>query len=55
MNIVKVVIAGILFLGSWALFGYAPQVQGWEGVLFFAGIVSMSLSFALPIHAFSRS
>ena len=56
VNIIKVVIAGIFFLGSWALFGYAVYApDGWQAVTFFAGIISMALAFALPLNVFSRS
>ncbi|HEY0247037.1 MAG TPA: hypothetical protein VGC45_02150 [Gryllotalpicola sp.] len=55
MNVIKLVIAGIFFFGGFALFALAPTLTSWEAPIFFGGIVSIALSFALPMHAFSRS
>ncbi|WP_298228174.1 hypothetical protein [Gryllotalpicola sp.] len=55
MVIIKLIVAGVFFLGGWALFGVAHYVPGSEAVTYFAGIVAEALAFALPIHLFSRS
>jgi len=55
MNVIKLVIAGILFLGGFALMGYAPEVSAWQAPMFFAGIVSVAASFGIPIHLFSKT
>lgn len=36
------------------LFGVAFQVHSGQAFVFFGGIILMALSFALPIHVFSR-
>ncbi|WP_022882748.1 hypothetical protein [Gryllotalpicola ginsengisoli] len=55
MTVIKLVIAGIFFVGGFVLFAIAPEVQGVESLLFFCGILAIALSFALPIHVFSKS
>lgn len=55
MTVIKLVVAGVLFMGSWVLMGVAPHVAGLEALIFFAGILAMALAFALPVHVFSRS
>ena len=49
MTVIKLVIAGILFVGGFVLFGLAPEVLGWQAVVFFAGIICMALAFLLPM------
>ncbi len=45
-----------LFVGSFLLFGYAFSVPvEWAGLMFFSGIVSVSLSLAIPFHLLQRA
>lgn len=39
-----------LFVGGILLMGFAVTFPAWQGLVFFAGIVSIALSFVLPIH-----
>jgi len=55
MTVIKLVIAGIFFVGGFVLFAVAPELHSWEAPVFFAGIISIALSFALPMNVFSRS
>ncbi|NNC13837.1 hypothetical protein HII28_18405 [Planctomonas sp. JC2975] len=54
MNVVALIVSFVLFLGGLALFGFADQVTGWEGVTFFAGIIAIALAFAIPVHVISK-
>jgi len=49
MTVIKLVIAGILFVGAFVLFAVAPEAWGWQAEVFFAGIVAMAVSFLLPM------
>ena len=50
MNAVPFVIAMALFvLGMW-LFSVAPEVVGFEAILFFGGIVCVALALAVPVN-----
>lgn len=44
------ILYGILFLLGLYLFGVAFNVPEWGGVIFTAGILSISLAVALPMH-----
>ena len=55
MTVIKLVIAGIFFVGGFVLFAIAPELPSWQALVFFAGIVSIGLSFALPMNVFSRT
>jgi hypothetical protein len=55
MNAIKLVIAGIFFAGAFVLFAVAPILQSFQALVFFCGILSMALSFALPLHVFNKS
>ncbi len=50
MKVFAFVIALIIFLGSLYLFSLAFQVAGWEALIFVAGIIGVSISFAIPFH-----
>lgn len=48
-------VAIVLFVGSFVLFGYAFEVgDGANIALFTAGIVMVSLSFVIPFHLLER-
>lgn len=55
MTAIKLIISGVLFIGAWVLFYYAPAVSAFQGVLFFCGILAMALAFMLPLNTFSKS
>jgi len=44
------VISMVLFVGGILLFGYAFSVPSIEAILFFLGIIAVSLSLYLPFH-----
>lgn len=51
MKIFAFVVALGLFIGSFVLFGYAFAVpEGWNLALFFAGLIAVSISLAIPFH-----
>lgn len=39
-----------LFVGGIAIMGYAVTLSSWQGPVFVLGVISIALSFALPIH-----
>jgi hypothetical protein len=39
----------LLFLIGIFLFGLAATVAGWQGLIFFAGILCIALSFGIPV------
>ncbi|MFC4243274.1 hypothetical protein ACFOYW_07795 [Gryllotalpicola reticulitermitis] len=49
MTVIKLVIAGIFFIGGFVLFAVAPELPSWQAPVFFAGIVCIALSFGLPM------
>jgi hypothetical protein len=55
MTVIKLVIAGIFFVGAFVLFAIAPDLPSWQAPVFFAGIISIALSFALPMNVFAKS
>ncbi len=54
MKVVVFVIALAFFLAGLALFGFAFQFEGIEGFVFFAGIISVCISIAIPVHLLKR-
>ncbi|WP_183086142.1 hypothetical protein [Mycetocola tolaasinivorans] len=48
------VIALVLFLGGIYLFGLAFQVEDFHALVFFSGILAISLSIAIPFHMLRR-
>ncbi len=57
MKVFVFLVAFVLFLGSFALFGYAFTFDNgfWQAAMFFAGIVAVSLSLAIPFHLLQRT
>jgi hypothetical protein len=55
VNIVAFIIAFALFLGGMALFVVAFSVEGFELLTFFAGILLVSASIAIPAHVLKRT
>ena len=55
MNIVAFIIGLALFLGAFALMGYAEYApEGLQGPVFVAGILAVSAAVALPVHVLKR-
>ena len=51
MKVFVFLVALVIFLASFVLFGYSFAVEGiWQSVLFFGGIVAVSVSLAIPFH-----
>ena len=50
MKVLFLIVAFVLFLGGMFLMYLAPTLPGAEALVFFGGIVSIALAFALPIH-----
>lgn len=48
------IVALVIFVGSLYLFTLAFAVPGLEIVLFIAGILGVSISFAIPFHLLKR-
>ncbi|MBF4617826.1 hypothetical protein ITJ44_07025 [Clavibacter sp. VKM Ac-2873] len=55
MNIVAFIIAFALFLGGMALFAFAFYIDGFELLAFFAGILCVAASIAIPAHVLKRT
>jgi hypothetical protein len=47
---IALIISLALFLGGLLLMGIAIELPAWQALVFFAGIVAVALSFAIPIH-----
>lgn len=54
MNVFAFVIAIALFIGGLALFAFSFYAVGFEGVVFFGGILAVSAAIALPVHVLKR-
>ena len=54
MNVVAFLFAMVLFIGGFALMGYAFYVEGFEAPMFIGGILAVSAALALPVHVLKR-
>lgn len=54
MKIIAFVVALVLFLVGMILMGYAFEPDAAHGVLFFAGIIAVGVSLAIPFHLLKR-
>lgn len=54
VKIIAFVVALVLFLGGMALFAVSFQAVGFEGLVFFAGIIAITLALAIPVHLLKR-
>ena len=54
MNVVAFLVAIVLFLGGFALMGFAFFVEGFEAPMFIGGILAVSAALALPVHVLKR-
>lgn len=48
-NVVFFLLFVVLLLGGIALFGLAPTLTSWQVPVFFAGILAVTASFAVPL------
>ncbi len=56
MKVIVFLVALAFFVGSFLLFGYAFEVQeAWAGAMFFAGILAVCVSVAIPFHLLERT
>ena len=44
-----------LFLVGLFLLGLAATLPGWEGLVFFAGILCVAASFGIPVHVLTHT
>ena len=54
MNAVPFVIAMGLFVFAMWLMSVAPELEGFEAISFFAGIVCVALALAIPVNLLGR-
>ena len=54
MKYVAFAISFVLFLAGLYVFSLAFSVQGWEGLVVFAGIVLIGVAYAIPAHILKR-
>lgn len=54
MNVIAFIIAIALFIGGLLLMGYSFYAVGFQGVVFFSGILAVSAAIALPVHVLKR-
>lgn len=54
MKIIAIIVALVFFIGGMYLFALAFQVPGLETLIFFAGIVAVSIALAIPVHVLKR-
>lgn len=56
MKVIAFLVSLALFLGGFALFGYAFVFpEGWNLWGFFGGILAVALSLAIPFHLMGRT
>jgi hypothetical protein len=54
VKIIAIIVALIFFLGGIYLFALAFQVPGLESLIFIAGVLSVSIALAIPVHVLKR-
>lgn len=54
MKIFAFIIGAVIFLASCYLFALAFTVTGFEALIFTAGILGVSIAFAIPLHLLKR-
>jgi hypothetical protein len=54
MHVIAFLVALGLFLGGFALMGYSFYVEGFQGLVFFSGILAVGAAIALPVHVLKR-
>lgn len=54
MKVFWFIVATVIFLASLYCFTLAFSVVGWELPIFLAGIIGVSISYAIPFHFLKR-
>lgn len=54
MNIIGFIVALVCFVGGLYIMGSAFYVTGFEGAVFFAGVLVSSLGLIIPAHVLKR-
>lgn len=54
MKVIALIAALVFFIGGLYLFALAFQAVGFEAIVFFAGIIAVSISLAIPFHVLNR-
>ena len=54
MNLIAFIIGLALFIGGFLLMGYSFEAAGFEGPVFFAGILAVAGGLAIPVHILKR-
>lgn len=54
MNVIALIVSFVLFLGGMFLMGLAPELESFQALVFFGGIVSIALSFGLPMSVLRK-
>ena len=54
MNIIGFLVSIIIFIGGFFIMGNAFTVPGFEALVFFLGIVTSVIGFAIPVHLLKR-
>jgi hypothetical protein len=47
-TVVFLILSFALFAGGGVLMGLAPTMTAWQGLVFFAGIIAITLAFFIP-------
>jgi hypothetical protein len=54
-DVIAFILCLLLFLVGLFLLGLAVTLPAWEGLVFFAGILCVALSFGIPVHVLGHS
>ena len=54
MKIIAFVISLVIFVGGLYVMGSSFYVPGFEGLVFFAGILACAVGIAIPVHVLKR-
>lgn len=54
-DVIAFILCLALFLVGLFLLGLAVTLPAWQGLVFFAGIVCVALSFGIPVHLLGHS
>ncbi len=54
MNILGFLVSIIIFVGGFYIMGSSFYVPGFEAPVFFLGIITSAIGFAIPVHLLKR-
>ena len=54
-DVIAFILCFLLFLVGIFLLGLADTLPAWQGLVFFAGILCIALSFGIPVHVLGRA